>query len=801
MPLRPRSRTATCVGVAALSLVLTISALPRDVHADNVDWINASGGSAAIYTNWWDTNTALYKVPGKSDQATFDLANAYNVLWPAVADTVFDLQVTGGTPRFNINGTLQVLDQLALFADSLTLLTGTLRAPHFTLGSLSNASYLGSGGSQLICLDSLAESRWGFGGKSYATLIGGARIATNGWIEMGHGASDACTTTVAGRSPGLPVVYSGLTTLSSAGGSPRGDVIVGENGNALFQLENGGFANIAGNLFIAKGSLGQGMVHVYDPGGGLFTPSLTVQGQTVLGNADPVYPGGVGNILVEKGGVNLMGPCTVQYGTLVVRNGTALTAGDMFVNPSPNDGGGALDVLGAGSHATITSSLQIGGATMSPNYVDAGLDVDSSATLNYTGSPPVEVYQNGQIFVGAGSTLQSAADIEDRGTVQVVGTLQAPRLEVVGLPGVSTRLEADGSAVIRARLLIDALGSFNAQGTGNLITVGDSTATDGFVSNGGTFCASDTVLILDKDGADLGDLWLFSGTARVPSGGTVGAGHFLVGPGRFEGSLTNEGTISLPGGDELAVVGQLTQLTGVATGTGTLFIPNGSFLTARGLIDPLVLLSGALDFGPTPSQLDVVVGLLTTGTAKMTFRLGAKSSGIQDALFCSNGVTLAGKLDVRSDLLVPPVAGDTVTIITAASISGTFSSVTYNGGSPSSGAISVLYGPTTVRIAVIDPALGAPGGDGVTALRFASDGTLRSPAVALDLPHAADVKVALYDVSGREVAILATGPLAAGRHDLPLPSSRVPSGVYFGHAEVSDASGTHALNARVVMVR
>jgi len=76
VPLRPRSRTATCVGVAALSLVLTISALPRDVHADNVDWINASGGSAAIYTNWWDTNTALYKVPGKSDQATFDLANA-----------------------------------------------------------------------------------------------------------------------------------------------------------------------------------------------------------------------------------------------------------------------------------------------------------------------------------------------------------------------------------------------------------------------------------------------------------------------------------------------------------------------------------------------------------------------------------------------------------------------------------------------------------------------------------------------------------------------------------------------------
>jgi hypothetical protein len=38
--------------------------------------------------------------------------------------------------------------------------------------------------------------------------------------------------------------------------------------------------------------------------------------------------------------------------------------------------------------------------------------------------------------------------------------------------------------------------------------------------------------------------------------------------------------------------------------------------------------------------------------------------------------------------------------------------------------------------------------------------------------------MALYDVLGREVAVLHDGPLAAGAHRLALDASRLPPGVY-----------------------
>ena len=39
--------------------------------------------------------------------------------------------------------------------------------------------------------------------------------------------------------------------------------------------------------------------------------------------------------------------------------------------------------------------------------------------------------------------------------------------------------------------------------------------------------------------------------------------------------------------------------------------------------------------------------------------------------------------------------------------------------------------------------------------------------VAFAMPVAADVRLALYDVLGREVAVLLDGPVAAGHHEVP----------------------------------
>jgi hypothetical protein len=71
------------------------------------------------------------------------------------------------------------------------------------------------------------------------------------------------------------------------------------------------------------------------------------------------------------------------------------------------------------------------------------------------------------------------------------------------------------------------------------------------------------------------------------------------------------------------------------------------------------------------------------------------------------------------------------------------------------------------------------------ALRVLDGMPLRGDArVAFDLPREADVRLDVYDVSGRRVRVLASGPHAAGRHDVAWDrrngdGSRVASGVYF----------------------
>ena len=57
--------------------------------------------------------------------------------------------------------------------------------------------------------------------------------------------------------------------------------------------------------------------------------------------------------------------------------------------------------------------------------------------------------------------------------------------------------------------------------------------------------------------------------------------------------------------------------------------------------------------------------------------------------------------------------------------------------------------------------------------------------VALTLEVASEVRVVVYDVLGRRVALLHDGPLGAGEHALAFESARLPAGVYLVRAEGS----------------
>ena len=65
--------------------------------------------------------------------------------------------------------------------------------------------------------------------------------------------------------------------------------------------------------------------------------------------------------------------------------------------------------------------------------------------------------------------------------------------------------------------------------------------------------------------------------------------------------------------------------------------------------------------------------------------------------------------------------------------------------------------------------------------------------VPLALAEPAEVRVAVYDVLGREVAVLAEGVLAAGRHTLALAAGGLVPGVYVVRAVGPTGSATRRI--------
>ncbi|MBD3165315.1 T9SS type A sorting domain-containing protein [bacterium] len=65
--------------------------------------------------------------------------------------------------------------------------------------------------------------------------------------------------------------------------------------------------------------------------------------------------------------------------------------------------------------------------------------------------------------------------------------------------------------------------------------------------------------------------------------------------------------------------------------------------------------------------------------------------------------------------------------------------------------------------------------------------------IAFSLQHRADVKVAVFDVLGREIATIAQGAFNAGRHQLLFDGSELASGVYFYRVEAGDFQATRKM--------
>ncbi|MEM6784599.1 MAG: T9SS type A sorting domain-containing protein, partial [Bacteroidota bacterium] len=69
------------------------------------------------------------------------------------------------------------------------------------------------------------------------------------------------------------------------------------------------------------------------------------------------------------------------------------------------------------------------------------------------------------------------------------------------------------------------------------------------------------------------------------------------------------------------------------------------------------------------------------------------------------------------------------------------------------------------------------------------------------LPESATVRVAVYDVLGREVIVVQDGPQQAGWHTLGVDAARLASGVYVWRVEAETTSGRDAVTGRMLVVK
>jgi len=65
--------------------------------------------------------------------------------------------------------------------------------------------------------------------------------------------------------------------------------------------------------------------------------------------------------------------------------------------------------------------------------------------------------------------------------------------------------------------------------------------------------------------------------------------------------------------------------------------------------------------------------------------------------------------------------------------------------------------------------------------------------LSFSLPHEARTRIAVFDLLGREVAVLADEMFTAGEHRVMFNGSALPSGLYFARLQSGDLAATHKL--------
>jgi hypothetical protein len=361
---------------------------------------------------------------------------------------------------------------------------------------------------------------------------------------------------------------------------------------------------------------------------------------------------GSGTTTISGSAVTHSGQIDVQTGKLVFATGITSNAGQFAVS-----GGAALE-FGGGQTFNAGTAFTGGGIAKITGGTTAVSGNVSAAVLEFGGGS-----LQGTGTLTAGTLRWTGGDFRGAGTL----TVASGALLLATGAGDRTLQRADGNST--GGRVVENFGTFRVENAGNLV------GNDGaqlLNRSGGVFeLRNDASLLHGGNGS--APTFTNQGTVAKTAGtGTstiavpfVNSGTIAVSAGTlaFTSTFTNAGgAIGLTQGGAVSVPGTLDLGTATLAGAGTI---TAAEVRAGGQVSP----------GSSPGTLTVAGNLTLLSTSRLIVELGGTAQGTgYDFLSVTGAAALAGTLDFKfvNGFAATAGAGDTFSILTAASRSGVF---------------------------------------------------------------------------------------------------------------------------------
>ncbi len=252
--------------------------------------------------------------------------------------------------------------------------------------------------------------------------------------------------------------------------------------------------------------------------------------------------------------------------------------------------------------------------------------------------------------------------------------------------------------------------------------------------------------------------------------------------------ISNSAPVALAAGSLLRADSSFTNHYGIVLGEGTLDVTTANAVVNHGTFAP----------GNSPGLLAVEGAFGMTSNAYLDVELGGLVAVEEhDVLAVAGAATLGGTLRLLLVDGFAPAVDDAFEFLTATDVVGTFAVMQ----APAGYAFDLRYEQTSVTATVTAiPVANEPG----TALPEAFALHLAYPnpfnphaVIPYELPQGGHVRLAVYDLLGREVAVLVDAELPAGRHEAVFEAHGLASGIYLVRMAASDFVQTR----RVTLLR